>query len=156
MVGIGWARKDNMKTLLIIAILLFSTQALAQLEVGASWDAPTTTMGYTYVLSDTSSIVVPPVPLLNGSLKHYNVFLATPTDTVLALVVPAPVDLTKRVAARIVIPFSTEVFILVSAVDQRDQEGPHSVPSNTLAIYPGPPGEIEDLIVDAVFIVGGP
>lgn len=125
--------------LVLVALLALTSLAQGQtVQVRYAWTQPDSTMAVERAVGDTT-IVVPATALQDGDLKEYNVFMATPTDTIQVAVVGAPPTLAELPTVVVPVPLGVPVAVAVQAVDQRDQQGPLSEWSEPFAVYPGPP-----------------
>lgn len=123
-----------MKILLaLIAMLLLATAASAQPFVEFTWLQPDSTMG---LPPD-----IPPQATPDGYIQNYEVFKATPTDTLYYGEVSAPYAITDPVFTSVEFEINVPTSIQIRAVDFDGRSGPMSEWSTSLIIEPGPPGE---------------
>ncbi|MHA1859139.1 MAG: hypothetical protein ACTSUU_06810 [Candidatus Thorarchaeota archaeon] len=119
--------------LLLVLILLIPTLALSQTYVEFTWQQPDSTMG---VPPD-----LPPQATKDGSITKYEIFKATPTDTLYYGEVPAPFAVADSVLASVEFEMDVPTSITVRAVDLQGRAGPMSEWSTAFTVEPGPPGE---------------
>ena len=121
---------------LLLALFLLTAAAFAQTSnVEFKWSQPDSTSGS--VMPD--STVCCKSPLNNGDLEKYEIFIATPTDTLYFGFVDAPDSIQTDATA--VVPFEHYVpsSIAVRAVNTRGVTGPMSLWSDPFTVDPGPP-----------------
>jgi hypothetical protein len=130
-----------MKTLLILILLVFlPSLALSQsVMVRYEWTQPDSTQAYAVTVG-SSTVRLPAVPLRDGELAHYLVFLAVDGDTTQVALVPAPPTLSVALSALVPTPLGRTTSAAVAAVDVRGRVGALSPWSEPLTVYPGPPG----------------
>jgi hypothetical protein len=128
---------ETMKLLLTLLILLLTfTSALAQTsQVEFKWTQPDSTGGSQ--MPDGTICCKSPIP--DGDLDKYEIFIATPTDTLYWGEVAAPADISEDATA--IVPFEHFITssIAVRAVNVRGITGPMSLWSDPFTVDPGPP-----------------
>lgn len=140
-----------MKTLFLL-LLLFPSLALGQsVMVRYEWTQPDSTQAYTVTVG-SSTVRLPAVPLKDGDLAHFLVFLAVDGDTSQVALVPAPPTLSVAVSALVPTPLGRATSAAVAAVDGRGRVGTLSPWSESLTIYPGPPGRSGRPVVREVIL----
>lgn len=123
-----------MKVLLILLILLVAIPVYSQTYVEFKWDQPDSTMG-------NPDQEIPPTAMPDGYILKYEIFKATPTDTLYYGEVPAPFALADSVVATVEFELFVPSSIQVRALDQQNRPGPMSEWSDPFTVEPGPPGE---------------
>ena len=124
--------------ILLLALIVALTPSIifAQTLVEFQWDQPDSTTGT--FQHDGTICCKSPIP--DGDISHYEIFTATPTDTLYYGEVPAPTDISTPTTALVPLQMLVPTSIRVRAVDIRSNVGPFSDYSVTFTVDPGPPG----------------
>lgn len=124
----------------LVVCVLPSISSAQSVLVRFQWSQPDSTLSVEVMEGDSVVSVLPGVPLPEGHVKEYHVFLASPTDTLEVGIVGAPYDPKEEVSVTVPIDLNQESSVAVQAVDHLDRPGPMSKWSDPLTVRPGPPG----------------
>lgn len=123
-----------MKYLLtLLLIVLLTTISFGSPMVEYHWTAPDSTQGI-------PDFGIPPQPTPPGSIMSYEIFKATPTDTILYSTVSAPADLDELIYASVAFDLWTPTSVRVRAIDVWERHGLFSEWTEPFTVEPGPPG----------------
>lgn len=127
-----------MKLHWLLLVLMFSSVANAQVVVRYEWQQPDSTQAHTETVGEVT-LSLPAVPLKDGDLSHFLVFLAAGGDTTQVALVPAPPTLAAVASADVPTPVGVPCSVAVAAVDQGGSVGVLSPWSEVLTVRAGPP-----------------
>ena len=143
-----------MRFLFLTAILIFPLLAQGQVVVRYEWQQPDSTQAHTVTVGGTS-LTLPAVPLKDGDLDHFLVFLAAGGDTSQVALVPAPPTLAAVASADVPTPVGVVCAVAVAAVDQGGSVGVLSPWSEPPTVRAGPPAASGRPVARAVFLGNG-
>lgn len=136
---------------LILLLLLVPVLASAQVMIRYEWSQPDSTMPHT-IMSGGQPVVIPSVPLHNGDLAHYLVWMAAAGDTTQTALIPAPPTLAELATANFPVPVGQVVSFAVAAVDVRGKTGPRSLWSEPFMVEAGAPQSPGQPVPRVVFL----